>query len=267
MWVWQDISVKILYPVVRPNVPIFGKSHQGLRIKWQKSLKQQGGPQFIFTFQLPSIAQTCCLSRTSTGSQSSFRGEAFIWPLAIPSLIISFLLSWDQFLWKALLFEKWKMETPKNRFNRFADTRHNYPWGNKAPMLWPRLTTEMNYYWILPGYQGAWLPNTSTVFLPPARLDHGALLWWESNQQTVEAPESSKKKPIKFFIKTESQIINLVSGQPHHSFKYFFHNQVRKYGRVLDEKLGNVGSGPGAITYWLCDLGQVTLPSPVISVS
>lgn len=104
--------------------------------------------------------------------------EAFIWPLAIPSLIISFLLSWDQFLWKALLFEKWKMETPKNRFNRFADTRHNYPWGNKAPMLWPRLTIEMNYYWILPGYQGAWLPNTSTVFLPLARLDHGALLWW-----------------------------------------------------------------------------------------
>lgn len=90
----------------------------------------------------------------------------------------------------------WKMkdETPKNRFNRFADTRHNHPWGNKAPMLWPRLTIEMNYYWTLSGYQGAWLPNTSTVFLPPARLDHGALLWWESNQQTVEAPENSKNR-------------------------------------------------------------------------
>lgn len=42
----------------------------------------------------------------------------------------------------------------------------------------------------------------------------------ESNQQTVEALENSKKKQIKFFIKAESQIIKLVSGQPHHSFKY-----------------------------------------------
>lgn len=30
-----------------------------------------------------------------------------------------------------------------------------------------------------------------------------------------------------------------------------------KYGRAIDEKLGNLGSSPNAITYWLCDLGQV----------
>lgn len=228
--------MKILYPVVRPNGPIFGKSNQGLRIKWQKSLQQQVGPQFISTFQLFSMVQTCCLSSASTGSQSPFRGETCIWPLAIPSLIISFLLSWDQFLLKALLFEKWKMETLKNKFSLFADTRHNHPWEIRHLYCDADWLQKWNYYGTLPGYKGAGLPKH--VFL--------SLLWWESNQQTVEAPENSKEKQIKFFIKAESQIIKLVSGQPQHSFKDCFHSQVRKYGRALDEKQGNVGSSPGA---------------------
>lgn len=159
------------------------------------------------------------------------------------SFIISFLLSWDQFLLKAILFEKWKMETLKNKFNLFADTRHNYPWGNKAPILWPRLTIEME------------------LLLAPKEHDFQTQALCschccdESNQWTVEAPGNSKEKHIKFFIKTGSQIIILVSGQPHHSSKYCFHSRVRKYGRVLDEKLGNVN-----FYFWCYYLtGYVTL--------
>lgn len=51
--VWQDISLKILYPVVRLYVPIFtlGNRNQVLKIKCQKSLKQSVGPKFLFPLQ------------------------------------------------------------------------------------------------------------------------------------------------------------------------------------------------------------------------
>lgn len=67
--VWQDISLQILYPVVRTHVPIFAleSSNQVWRIKYQKSLKQQVEPQFIFTLQLLfCTVQTYFLSSAST---------------------------------------------------------------------------------------------------------------------------------------------------------------------------------------------------------
>lgn len=136
--------------------------------------------------------------------------------------------------------------------------------GNEAPVLWPRLTIEINYY-------GSCLATKEHDFQTWAPWSCRRSGWTTKHccdesltNRQWRLWRTQRKKQIKFFIKTESQIINLVSGQPGHSFKYCFHSQVRKYGRVLDEKLGNVGSGPGAITYWLCDLGQITLPPPVI---
>ena len=40
--------------------------------------------------------------------------------------------------WKALLPEKWKWKPLENSFILFADTRHNYLEGNKAPRIGPR---------------------------------------------------------------------------------------------------------------------------------
>lgn len=117
--------------------------------------------------------------------------EDFLWSPAISPLITSFLLSWDQFLLKALLLEneRWKLWKIDSTYFQIPDTitlqdiRHL--------SCDPRLTIEMELL-----LDAGWLQRSMTCKQehccpPPARLDQEALLQWESNN-TLQAPENSK---------------------------------------------------------------------------